>query len=169
MFMKNSKRKTFMQTVKQNCSTGDKRAVLEVMSTSVQHNNYEGEDWVVSDGGRTPSLRRQEWLVVFRFFGRLRKTRYAAFDSKSPMLKAKWGWLLFKFISSKTQQLSGRCDPITTKKRKVRPYPYRPYYNRRRKDFKTKSKTMAYWITCVWVHEIHKPSCCQHRVRLSKS
>lgn len=46
MFMKNnmnkvtlinSKRKTFMKTVKQNCSTGDTRAVLEVMLTSVQH------------------------------------------------------------------------------------------------------------------------------------
>lgn len=32
-----------MQTVKQNYSTGDTHAVLEVMSTSVQHNNYEGE------------------------------------------------------------------------------------------------------------------------------
>lgn len=43
MLMENSTRKTFMQTVKQNCSTGGTRAVLEVMSTSVQHNNYEGE------------------------------------------------------------------------------------------------------------------------------
>lgn len=44
--MKNSTHKTFLQTVRQNCSTGGTRAVLEVMSTSVQHNNYEGEGWV---------------------------------------------------------------------------------------------------------------------------
>lgn len=48
MYMKNSTRKTFLQTVKQNCCTGDTRAVLEVMLTYVQHNNYEGEGWVVS-------------------------------------------------------------------------------------------------------------------------